>query len=49
MTELNAIASDPKNQYVHLLETFNSSKFRELQETLNNQACTGKQNLLNTD
>ena len=49
VTELNAIASDPKNQYVHLLETFNNSKFRELQETLNNQACTGKQNLLNTD
>ena len=44
--ELNTIASDPNSQYVHLLRTFDSSKFRALQETLNNQACTGKQTIL---
>ena len=41
MTELAAIASDPDSQYVHSLSSFSTSGLRSLQETLNEQACTG--------
>ena len=41
MTELNAIASDPNSQYVRLLSTFNVNELRELQESLNSEACQG--------
>ena len=40
MTELAAIASDPDSQYVHSLSSFNSG-LSSLQETLNEEACTG--------
>ena len=40
--ELNAIASDPDSQYVHLLSTFNVNELRDLQESLDSEACQGK-------
>ena len=45
LTELNAIASAPQSQFVRLLTAFDSSELRSLQETLNNEACTGKQRI----
>ena len=42
MTELAAIASDPDSQYLRSLSGFNTAELRSLQETLNNQACTGE-------
>ena len=39
--ELNAIASDPDTQYVRRLSTFNVSELKELQESLNSEACQG--------
>jgi len=41
MDELNAIASDPSSQYVRLLSDFNINELRELQESLNSEACQG--------
>ena len=40
--ELNAIASDPDSQYVRLLSTFNVNELRDLQESLDSEACQGK-------
>ena len=42
-TELAAIASDPDStcKYVHYLSSFSTSGLTSLQETLNEQACTG--------
>ena len=40
--ELNAIASNPDTQYVRRLSTFNVSELKELQESLNSEACQGK-------
>ena len=42
MEELNAIASDPASQYVHILSAFNIKELQALQESLNNEACTGE-------
>ena len=42
MDELNAIASDPDSQYVCLLSNFDINELRELQESLNSEACRGK-------
>ena len=42
ITELNAIASNPDNQYVRRLSTFNVDELKELQESLNSEACQGK-------
>jgi len=42
MDELNAIASDPDSQYVRLLSNFDINELRELQESLNSEACRGK-------
>ena len=42
MEELAAIASDPDSQYLRSLSGFNPSELRSLQETLNDQACTGE-------
>ena len=44
MEELAAIASDPDSQYLRSLSGFNPSELRSLQETLNDQACTGERN-----
>ena len=41
MDELNAIASDPSSQYVRLLSDFDINELRELQESLNSEACQG--------
>ena len=40
--ELNAIASDPDTRYVRRLSTFNVSELKELQESLNSEACQGR-------
>jgi len=45
MDELNAIASEPSSQYVRLLSNFDINELRELQESLNSEACQG--NILN--
>ena len=45
MDELNAIASDPSSRYVRLLSDFDINELRELQESLNSEACQG--NILN--
>ena len=45
MDELNAIASDPSSQYVRLLSNFNINELRELQESLNSEACQGNHSL----
>ena len=42
MDELDAIASDPDSQYVRLLSNFDVNELRELQESLNSEACRGK-------
>ena len=42
IAELNAIASDPDRQFVHLLSTFNVNELRDLQESLDSEACRGK-------
>ena len=42
MKELDAIASDPASQYVRIISTFNIKELQALQETLNNEACTGE-------
>ena len=42
IVELNAIASDPDSQYVRLLSTFNVNELRDLQESLDSEACQGK-------
>ena len=42
MEELNSIASDPASQHVHILSAFNIKELQALQETLNNEACTGE-------
>ena len=39
--ELNAIASDPDSQYVRLLSNFDVNELKELQESLNSEACRG--------
>ena len=41
MEELAAIALDPDSQYVRSVSSFSTSEFRSLQETLNDEACTG--------
>ena len=41
MTELSVIATDPDSQYVRSVAEFSTSELKSLQETLNNQACTG--------
>ena len=41
MEELAAIASDPNSQYVRSVSGFSTSELKSLQETLNNEACTG--------
>ena len=41
MEELAAIASDPDSQYVRSVSSFSTSEFRSLQETVNDEACTG--------
>ena len=41
MTELAIIATDPDNQYVRSVAEFSSNEFQILQESLNNEACTG--------
>ena len=41
MVELNAIASDPDSRYVRLLSAFDIKELQALQETLNDEACTG--------
>ena len=42
IAELNAIASDPDSQFVRLLSTFNVNELRDLQESLDSEACQGK-------
>ena len=42
MEELAVIATDPDSQYVRSVAEFSTSEFRSLQESLNNEACTGK-------
>ena len=42
IAELNAIASDPDSQFVRLLSTFNVTELRDLQESLDSEACQGK-------
>ena len=42
IAELNSIASDPDSQFVRLLSTFNVNELRDLQESLDSEACQGK-------
>ena len=42
IAELNVIASDPDSQFVRLLSTFNVNELRDLQESLDSEACQGK-------
>ena len=41
MEELATIATDPNSQYVRSVAEFSTAELKSLQETLNNQACTG--------
>ena len=42
MEELKVIATNPDSQYLHSVAEFSIPELQSLQETLNNQACTGK-------
>ena len=42
MAELKAIATNPDSKYLRSVAEFSIPELKSLQETLNNQACTGK-------